>query len=438
MIVLQTKKNNKNHTLCVDVLSDKNNWKKVLNKTVNKFIKSGNVKGFRAGHIPFDVALKQIKETKLYSEGIQEIVSITFNELLNSNFVSNNNIIEDAPQIKILSVNDAEVKIQYIFDISPNVILGDYKKAFKNYVKPTTSELEIDNQLQMFVKKINVIHTKQTSEIVSKNSLVTIDYQGTIDNHPFPGSSDSKYNLTIGSGDFLPGFEEKLIGHKVNDEVKFQLTTPSDFYLENLANKKVDYIVKIKSISNSDYHTITDNFVKKLSIKNVNSVSQLKEWFRYKILIQKANIQREQIKQKITDILSKESKIDFIPESIFNQQRKSIIEQYRQISKNKGLSLEGFVCKDQSIGTMTNFYELVDKKVVENVKLMFAIDKLIDEYKIESTEKERKNILNSLSVKYNMSIDDVENKVGNEYQILIANLLKDKLFNKLISLIEGK
>lgn len=436
MLISQIKSDDKNHKLIVDVIADEKKWSDILTKITNKFIKTAKIKGYRAGYVPFNIALKQVKTTEFYHDAIKEIIDLTLNELTNSKTISNHNIIEDSPKINVLEIHDNKVKIKYEFDISPTVTLGDYKKALLSYVEPTITDLEIENQLCMFLKKIECNYHFKTLDIVDKGSSVIIDYEGKIDDKPFPGSCAKNYNLVVGSEEFFPGFEEKLKGHKIGETIKFKLILPLDFYLSDLAGKKVDYIVTIKEKKDDVFFTLSDDFIKSLCIKNVNTIDQLKESFRKKILAQKLNIQYQQVVEKIINILSKESKVDFIPPTVIDYQKRIITSQYRQMAKNMKISLEAFVRNDQSIKDMDTFYKLVEEKAIENINLMFSIDKLIDEYKIECTKEETNAILNNFSAKYNLSIDEVKTKFSNQYEMIVADMMKQKLFKKIINIKE--
>ncbi len=429
MVILQKNRDDKRHVLVVDVAADKAQWKRVLNKLVAKYSKIGNTKGFRKGHIPFNIALQKIKQSNAYAEGANEISNITYRELINSNEIANQNLIEDVPNISVLKINDEEVTIRYTFDFLPKVTVSDYKKAFEGYIKPSISPLEIENQVTMFLNKYGTINEKQN--IVSKGSFVKIDYEGKINNIPFPGSSSTDYKLKVGSNEFIPGFEEKLMGLKPNSEVNFELKIPADYYLEELQSKTVSYKVKLKEIISTNI-TLSDESVKKFNIKNVYTVSQFKEFLKNKVLIEKSKVQIEQVQEKIISIFKTETKLDFIPDVTLERQKSILLSQYRNYAKSKNISLQIMVANDKSLLTMDNFYEFINKKAIENIKLLFAIDKLTDELKIQLSEEDDKTILKSLSSKYNLPAEVVKTKYEDEYSLLQTQLIQRKLIEKII------
>lgn len=429
MVILQKSKDDNKHVLIVDVAADKSQWKNVLNKLVAKYSKIGNAKGFRKGHIPFNVALQRIKQSNAYAYGVNEICNITYKQLIESDAIANQNLIEDVPNINVLKINDQEVTIRYTFDLLPNVIVGDYKKALEGYIKPTVTPLEIENQVTMFLNKYGA--TAQKINIVGNNSSIKIDYEGKIDNKPFPGSSATNYRLKIGSHEFLPGFEEKLIGLQPNSEITFDLKIPADYYLEEFQNKTVTYTVKVKEIISNDI-VLNDESVKMFNIKNVHTVSQFKEFLKNKVLIEKSKVQIQQAQEKLISIFKNETKLDFIPEATFERQRAILLSQYSQYAKSKNISLQILVANDKSLITMDNFYKFIDKKAIENINMLFAIDKLTDELKIQLSEDDDKLILNALSNKYNLPAEVVKTKYADEYSLSQTQLIQKKLIEKII------
>lgn len=436
MTINELKEDKKNHCLIVRVTSDQKQWDKIQDKLVKKYALIGTLRGFRRGHIPEDIASTYVKSHNMYADGMREIIEFTFNELLETKRIMDKNIIEDSPYITVLKVSADNVQIEYKFDHAPRVTVGDYEHIIHDYKKPEVTEIEIENQLKMLVNKYKVILQSTKADVVANESLVKIDYEGFIDKKPFPGSKANNYCLTIGSGDFVPGFEESLIGHKLNETVEFTIKMPDDYYLPECAGKKATYSVKIKEIKNEVKISLEPEFIKKIGIQGVENIDQLRQYFKNLVLAEKNQQEDERVKTIITKFLTETTKLDYIPKNVMDSRVFYITNQYKQLAKSKNLSLEGFIKKDQAIGSMKVFNQLVIKQAKKNAQLMFAMDKLIEKYKISATEQEIQAVLKQWSIKYNASIEQLKAQMGGNFDEIEGNIIQQKLYDRLIKVNE--
>ena len=255
----------------VEVEVDKETWKKAQEKALEKLAKDVNVKGFRKGKVPAEVAKKHIDQGQLFNEAINSLLPSVFKEVLDEEKLRP----FTRPSVDVTKLSDDDLTLKFNIITAPKVKLGQYKDHHlgKEEVKVTPEEVENAMKARL----------EQNAELVLKDGAsemgdtVVIDFEGFIDGKPFDGGKAENYSLELGSHSFIPGFEEQLVGKKANDELDVNVTFPEQ-YIDSLKGKAATFKVKVHEVRAKKIPELNDESVKELDIKGVEDLAGLRKY----------------------------------------------------------------------------------------------------------------------------------------------------------------
>lgn len=251
-------------------------FKAALKKSYSKNASKYNIPGFRKGKAPMHMIEKFYGEGAFYEDAINALIDETYPEALKESGVTP----VDYPEIDVAAVGK-EVDFTYTAKITvkPEVELGQYKGIEVNKVEYAVSDEEIDAQLASMREKNARIVTKEEGA-VEQGDIAVIDFEGFVDEVAFEGGKGENYDLTIGSGSFIPGFEEQLVGAKLGEAVDVNVSFPEDYHAEELKGKPALFKVTVKEIKFKELPELDDEFVKDVS--EFDTIDELKADLRKK------------------------------------------------------------------------------------------------------------------------------------------------------------
>lgn len=429
MKINSIKPDNTNHSLLVEVEISGSLWDDAINKITKKLAKNIVLKGFRKGHVPFAIAKNHLNMSQVATNAIQSIAPEVYKQLIKEDKIQNQNILEDVFDAGVISIQKDKATLIYAFAFVPEVTLLDYKNLDIQYHKPSVTDEEIDNTIQMFDKKIAYFSKKNDK---AKESLIyIINFHGTIDNKPFEGSDATEYEIELGTNELLPGFEDQLKGLKEGDKKTFELKLPNDHFDTTIAGKTAKFNVEVLHV-NSIYHTkIDDEFAKNLHVQGVNDLKSLREYYRDLLFIQKNATEYSRIKNIFFKHVISDSKVNYMPTKLINIQKQNLLQNYLKEAKTKNLSLEEYVKSNPSLRTIDNLYDVIDKQVKANIIFMFAIDKLYEDLNITASEEDMQKELILLMKETDATDNEVRQKYSNK-ELLSNMVMQRKLIDKII------
>ena len=433
MKIIKLEENKINHTLDVEVQPDQKDWKSMVNKAYNNFKKNFTIPGFRKGHAPDAIVRQHINPRQIFTQDlINNVNNLTYSQLIHSDEIKNKNIIEDSYNAEVLNINEENITFLYKFSLCPAVQIFDYNNLNIDYQEPKVSDIEIENQIQMILNKRKNHNSDKEANIVQDKDTVEINFHGTVENKEFTGSTAKNYKLTIGNGDFIPGFEEQLINHKKGDKFTITLTLPEEY--NELANKEAKFEVEILNITSSSNTELTPDIIRTFGFPNVNTLDELKQYFKKTILEQKTKAEYERIKNIIVNKIVDEVELDYYPENILNSQINWFNQSYTQVAQQSGLTLDQYIEKEQIFKTKAKFDELIKEQSMKNMKLMFAIDKIANELKVSVSPDQIDDEVCSMAIKNKVSPDQMWEIIRRNDSLdqVKGNLLQEAVFNKLI------
>lgn len=303
------------------------------------------------------------------------------------------------------------------YDVEDYVTLGDWKNISVDVDSSyEVTDENIKNQANELLSQYP--DYKEVNEAAVKNDRVNIDYTGYINNKEFDGGSAQGYNLVLGSGQFIDGFEDGLIGHKAGEEVSLNLKFPDDYQEQSLAGKDVTFKVKVNKVErpqDMDYDHLTDeyvsdNFSKDYSLTTVKDFkNQMKETVQNQCDIQ--------IQQAYLNKLVEESKIT-IPEGLADERVQTAMDSYEQTCKQYGMSLSDYISSMYG-QTEDEFKASLKEQMQESLKQELVLEELVRELKCKVPSEEFINFVQYYAQQYNMSESDfIKQCGGKEYLIL--------------------
>ncbi len=380
--------------------------------------------GFRAGKAPLSVAAKYVDPNALAEQSLDDALSKAVSEA----FTNENIQALDRPQVEIKKyVPGQELEFVAEADILPKITLGDYKKlGVKKEVNKATAA-DIDEIIERMRK--GTAERKETKDAAKNGDEVIIDFTGKRDGIAFDGGTAQDYRLELGANQFIPGFEEGIVGHKAGDEFDLDLKFPDQYHADGLAGQAVTFSVKLKTVNQVVLPEVNDEFAAKAG--PFKTVKELKDDIKREVTAGKEREANDKFKDALIAKLIAVSNVP-APEILVADQMKSIEQDMTQNLAYQGLTLDNYLgSKDL---TYEKWLETEVKEAAEKrVKAGLVLAELSKVEKVTATDDE-------LAAKINQYQEQYGNRSGQDFttpelQRDIANrLLTDKTIDRLTEL----
>lgn len=372
---------------------------KVYQKTKNRI----SVPGFRKGKVPRQIVEKMYGKEVFYEDAANELVPDAYEKALEE---CEENIVS-SPKI---AVTQLEAGKPFIFTaevaLKPEVKLGKYKgvKVDKQVVTVTEEEInaEVDKERESNARTVEV-----EGRAIENGDIVTIDFEGFVDGEAFEGGKGENYPLTIGSGAFIPGFEEQLIGKNKDDAVDVNVTFPEDYHAEELKGKAALFQVAVKEIKVKELPDADDEFASEVS--EFDTLAEYKEDIRKKLTEKKEKEAKSAKEAAVVDAIIADADMD-IPEAMLETQQRQIVDEFAQRVQMQGLSIEQYF---QITGTdAQKMMEQVKPQAEKRIKSRLVLEAIVAAEGIRATEEDYEKEIASMAEVYNMEADKVKEMLG--------------------------
>ena len=369
-----------------------------VEKVYRKEVKKINIPGFRKGKAPRSIIEKMYGKGVFYEDAVNEIIPEAYEAAIKEAGLD----VVSRPEFDIVSIDDNGVVLKAKFFVKPEVTLKSYValKARKE-VKEATEE-DVNNEIEA-VRARNGRMVEVTDRAVENGDLVVIDYEGFCDGVAFDGGKAEKYSLAIGSGSFIPGFEDQIIGHNVGESFDITVKFPEEYHSADLAGKDAIFKIVLHEIKKNELPELDDEFAK--------DVSEFDTFAEYKADV-KAKLQEknekaaensveEQIINGLVDNLEAE-----IPEVMFQNEAENFVRDYDSRLRMQGLDLNTY-CKYTG-QTLESLREQFMPMAQRQVKTRLALEKIVELESITATDEEADAEYENLAKAYNMPVDEVK------------------------------
>lgn len=364
--------------------------------------KDVELKGFRKGHVPRNMYEKNFGVESLYEEALNHVLHHKYHEMQNHPDYE----VVGQPEVDVdfATIKRGEVfEVSLIAPVKPEVTLGAYKGLEVKAVKTTVTAAEVNAEIKNLLT--------QNSELTPKDGAIELgdtaifDFEGFLDGVPFEGGKAENHSLEIGSNQFIPGFEEQMVGLKSGDEKDLNVTFPEQYQAPNLAGKPVVFKIKLHEVKSKSAVELNDEFVKSLNKEGVTTVEELKVATKKDLEDQKTKEAEASITEQVMTQVLANASMD-IPEEMIAEEIKHAKEQVEQQAKQYGIEMDMFL---QLSGVDKDTFEAQIKVESEQrVKTTLVIEAIAKAEGFSATPEELAAKYEELSVKYNMPVDEIK------------------------------
>ena len=386
----------------ITIKIEKEEWTNILKETFNKKKKDIKIDGFRKGSVTWDLFVKKIGIASLYQDAVDLAVNKNYEKAIKDSGVIP--VVE--PKIDIKDLSEESLTIEFTFIGKPEVKLGKYKDLGikKDTIKVTKEE--INNELESIRNKFAEIVVKENGEVVSGNTAV-IDFKGVVDGKELEGGSGENYPLEIGSNTFIPGFEDALIGMKTGETKDINLKFPEN-YVEDLKNKDVTFTVTVKEIKERILPEVDEELFKDLG-EDIHSKEELETKIKEHLKEHKETERDNKYLEEVIKTAISNMKVE-LNEEIIHDEIHRIINQQAEQMKMQGLSIEQYLEFTKS--TMEDLENQIKPEAENRVKERYLLEAIVEEEKIDATDKEVEEDIERISEMYNVEKDELVNMMG--------------------------
>lgn len=281
-------------------------------KILTEYGKKAKMPGFRPGHIPLSI-LRQKHNAQAWAEAVDKALNEDMQKYLDEKKVR----IASQPKVDMDGFQiGKDVEYSLEFDILPTLPAIDLEKITITKKVAKLDEKEVDTALENIRKSRSVAEKQDEKYKAADGDVAVIDFKGFLGKEAFEGGAAEKHHLILGSGSFIPGFEDQIIGHKAGDEFDVNVTFPKEYHAENLAGKKARFEVKVHEVRKHILPEMNDELAKAVGQE---SVEKLKEHIRNIITEQYATAAQQEMRNELLDVLADKVKLD-LPESLVEQE----------------------------------------------------------------------------------------------------------------------
>ena len=406
----------------LEITVDGEKFREAIKEAYKKNGKKINVPGFRKGKAPLHII-----ETYYGSEiFFEDALNLLYNDLVEDAIKESGlKVINDKMDFDLVSIskeNGADFKVS--LTTYPEIEIGEYKglKAEKTAVKVDAAEVnaEVNAMAERNARMVSV-----EDRAAKKGDTVVIDFEGFTDGKAFEGGKAEGHSLVLGSGQFIPGFEDQIIGKNIGDEFDVNVTFPEEYGAKELAGKEAVFKVKLHEIKVKELPAVDDEFAKDVS--EFDTLKELKADLKKKALDRKKKAADEAVENALVQQIVDSIKGD-IPEAMFENRLEQCVEDFAYRLQSQGLNLETYLKYTNS--NIDEFKKSFRPQAESQVKFRLALEKIVELENITPDEKDVEAEYEKLAKDYGVEADKVKNAIPAE------ELKKDIAVNKAIDLVK--
>ena len=388
----------------LEVSVDGDTFKDAVTKAYLKQRKNITIPGFRKGKAPRAFIEKYYGEGVFYEDALEAIYPDAVASAIEEAKLEP---VDTPYDLEIPEMGNDGVTMKFKVTVKPEVELGEYKglKATKKSTKVTADEVKAELAR---MQEQNSTVSDVDDRAVKKNDIVVIDFEGFVDGKAFDGGKAEKYELTIGSNQFIPGFEDQIIGHKIGDKFDVNVKFPED-YQADLASKDAVFKINLHGIKVKEVPALDDEFAKDVS--EFDTLDELKKDIKKQLEKRKNDDAENELHNTLLEEVAKGIKAE-IPEAMIEKTIDDDVNEYSYRLQSQGLKLETYL--KYTGMDMKGFREGFKERAETQVRLNLALEKIIEKEKIEVTEEDIEAEYKKYADAYNMDIDTIKKAVSAE------------------------
>ena len=398
-------------------------FEKAIDRAYIKNKSKFNIPGFRKGKAPKSIVIKNYTKAVFYDDALNDVLPEAYEAALKESGLD----VVARPEFDVEEIKDGEpVVFTALVTTRPEVKLGEYKGIEVEKVDYTVSDEDVDKEINS-VREKNARMISVDDRAVESGDIAVIDFEGFVDDVAFEGGKGENYELEIGSNTFIPGFEDQIIGAKIDDLIDVNVTFPDEYHSEELKGKSAVFKVKVNEIKVRELPELDDDFASEVS--EFDTLAEYKADVRAKLEDTAKEKAESEIKNKVIEKAIENAEFD-LPDAMVDAQVDNMINDMAQRLSYQGMSLDMYMqYTGQTVDQMREVYRDQAKK---DVSASLVIDAIRKAEGIEVSPEEIEMNLVDMAKKYNMELDKLKELISEPE---MENIEKDMALNKTVEML---
>lgn len=398
-------------------------WKDAQEKALNKLAKQVRIDGFRKGHVPKQMVKARLGKGAILEEATDMILQKNYSGILLDNDIHP----VGQPEVKIDEISEDVLKLTVNAPVAPTVELGQYKGLDVKKAQVKVTKKEIEAELKNYQNQFAELVIKEDGKVENGDTAV-IDFEGFKDGVAFEGGKGENHPLEIGSGSFIPGFEEQLIGMGVGEEKEIEVTFPENYQVADLAGQKATFKVKVHEIKSKVLPEIDDELAKDINVDGIETLADLETYTKEQIRNRKQNEAEAKFSDDIFNAVIENTPLE-VPDAMIETELQQMIREVEQNLSQQGLTLDLF---QQLTGkTLDDMKAEMREQAEKRVKFNLILSEIVKVENIEVSDKEVDEEIKEIASYYGREFDEVK-KLFEGQQVQIKNDLATRKAVQLI------
>lgn len=406
----------------LEITIEAEKFENAIKKVYFQSAKYFNIPGFRKGKAPQNIVERYYGKEIFYEDAFNEVVPEEYEKALEENKIE----AVSRPKIDIVKMEKGQdLVFTAIVSTKPEVELGKYKGIEIEKVEYNVSKEAIDSEIKSMQEK-NARMITVDDRAVENGDIATIDFEGFVDGVAFDGGKAEGHDLEIGSGSFIPGFEDQVIGMNIDEEKDIKVTFPKEYFSKDLAGKEATFKVKLHAIKKKEMPKLDDEFAKDVS--EFDTLKELENSVKEKLEKQMQDKAKYEKEQAIMKAICDNSKID-IPEGMIELEVDNMIKDMEQRMSYQGLKLEQYLKMLNK--TEAEFRKESEPQAIESIKSRLVLEAIAAKEDIKATEKEVTEKIKEMAKNYGRNEEDLL-KNENVKKYIEEGIVNEKTIDLLI------
>ncbi|WP_079530434.1 trigger factor [Halobacillus hunanensis] len=409
-------------TLTVEVPVE--DFNKALDEAFKKVAKQVQVPGFRKGKVPRKLFEQRFGVESLYQDALDIVLPKAYSDAVEETGIEP----VDRPEVDVKQIEKNEPLVfSAEVTVKPEVKLGDYKGLEVEELSTEVTDEDVENELKQLQEKQAELVVKEDGEVEDGDTVV-MDFEGFVDGEAFEGGQADNYSLEIGSGSFIPGFEEQLSGKKSGEETEVEVTFPEEYHAEELAGKEATFKVKIHEVKGKELPELDDELAKDVD-EEVESLEELKKKTRERLEEQKKteadNHKRDTLVQKASENAEVE-----IPQAMVDTELDRMVSEFEQRLQMQGMTKDmyfQFTGQDEDA-----LREQMAEDAGKRVKTNLTLEAIAIEENVEASEEDVKSELENMASMYQTDVEQLTQMLGGNTDMIKEDLKVRKAIEVLV------
>lgn len=407
----------------LEITVDAEKFENAMKKVYFQNAKYINIPGFRKGKAPMNIVEKYYGAEIFYEDAFNEVATEAYDEAIDTNKID----VVSRPTVDIVQMEKGkDVIFTAVVQVKPEVELGKYKGIEIKKIEYPVKDEDVQNEIKQMQDKNSRLVTVD-DRALENGDTATIDFEGFVDGVAFEGGKAEGHELEIGSGAFIPGFEDQLVGMKIDEEKEIKVTFPKEYFSKDLAGKEATFKVKVNEIKKKELPKLDDDFAKDVS--EFDTLKELKASIKEKQQKQNDEKAKYETQEAVMKAVCDDMKVE-IPSGMIETETENMTREMEQRLSYQGLKLEQYL---QMMGkTKEDMQKEYEPQAVESIKSRLALEAVIKAEKIEVPDVDVDEKIKEMAKNYGKENDEEFLKNENVRNYIKQGLESEKAIDFLV------